>query len=155
MKNSGVNISAIFRGKCVDDGKWVRGYYVFRRKRHGCFGQTITELDRDAHYIITIRGDSYEVIPSTVSQYTGLKDSNDRLIFADDIFILNDIGWQQRYLVFFQEGAFCARIYNSPALSHLDNNGDEYFLGAFTEDNNRVEIIGNIHDNPELLDIKY
>jgi len=59
----------LYRGKCIETGKWVEGYYY---------------AECDCYYIIkncqikseTMRNIPYEVIPETVGQYTGLKDRN-------------------------------------------------------------------------------
>ena len=90
----------------------------------------------------------------TVGRYTGLCDKNGNKIFEGDIIsaITLDTGKEQRAVVCF--GNF------------IDENNDEEYIGfyiefdgiqttvtqlAMEECKNRIEVIGNIHDNPELL----
>ena len=95
-----------------------------------------------------------KVDPQSIGQYTGLTDKNGKKIFDGDIIsaIALDTGNEQRAVVCF--GNFID-----------ENNGDEYigffieFDGikttitqlAMEECKNRIEVIGNAHDNPELL----
>lgn len=144
----------LFRGKRVDNGEWVEGYY-YESKISGCFilSPKIKVRKKDGAVI----KDSFEVaevIPETVGQYTGLTDKNGKKIFDGDIIsaITLDTGKEQTAVVCF--GNFID-----------ENNGDEYigffieFDGikttitqlAMEECKNRIEVIGNIHDNLELL----
>lgn len=147
----------LFRGKRVDNGKWVEGNY-YESKISGCFilSPKIKVREKDGVVI----NDSFEVakvIPETVGQYTGLTDKNGKKIFDGDIIsaITLDTGNEQRAVVCF--GNFID-----------ENNGDEYigffidFDGvkttitqlAMEECKNRIEVIGNIYDNPELLKVE-
>lgn len=128
----------LFRGKRIDNGEWVYGYYVFRRKRRGAFGQTITELDFDTHYIVSIRGESFEVDPSSVGQYTGLTDKNGKEIFEGDI--VRDNNGQTYEMVFIEKYNCYYFVYKSSV-----------YAGIKPKD---IEVIGNIHDNPELLEVE-
>ncbi len=83
-----------------------------------------------------------EVIPETVGQYTGLTDKNGKKIFEGDIvkglFVFGEIS----SVVIFKYGSFGIE-WNIDEIKVLDP-----FLGLR---NIECEVIGNIHDNPELL----
>ena len=117
----------LFRGK-TELGRWIEGdllQYLGYGKVHivrHCLG-----------------AGGQEVIPETVGQYTGLTDKNGKKIFEGDIVTNHkgDIGrvtWYEEYCAFM--------IY-----SITENK--VYWL--FDNDFSLIEIIGNIHDNPELL----
>lgn len=111
------------------DGTWVYGYY---RDRIGC--PTISEFSfADADYI------DYEVDIKTLGQYTGLKDKNGEKIYEGDIleFEFCDIGKQFAIVEF-------TKKYASFILKPLAN-----FEFALISDG---KVIGNIYDNPELLE---
>ena len=78
-------------------------------------------------------GSSFEVVLETVGQYTGLTDKNGKKIFEGDIVkISNDEIFEVKY----EDGGFTAGL----------------FLGDW--DYGHVEVIGNIHDNPELMEVE-
>lgn len=132
----------LFRGKRIDNGEWVYGYYV-----------THSNVDRNIlHYIsaTTEKGMTfrkyYDVDPSTVGQYTGLT-ANGKKIFEGDIVKVekNDHDWHEHdpnsYSIFavdFDEGGYTA--------------GDYFLQNWLWFDGFHGEVIGNIYDNPELLD---
>lgn len=136
----------LFRGKRKDNGEWVEGNLV---NDNNLFNKNnATKMDP---YILTADGDDYdtwhcldyefgycEVIPETVGQYTGLKDKNDKMIFEGDI--IETYGgecyqgcWEYKFITI---------LYN---MTDYDSIIALYNLGF-------SEIIGNIHDNPELLE---
>lgn len=80
---------------------------------------------------------AYEVIPSTVGQYTGLKDKNGAKIFEGDItkHRSNYSGNDVVAVITYTDGCFLAMADKDSGFNISD----------------KLEVIGNIHDNPELL----
>ena len=117
----------IFRGKRIDDGEWVEGDLL-----HGyCRGENEPCIASQKHSC------TFDVIPETVGQYTGLKDKNGKRIFHGDI-----VTHFSNYLA--------KRINNAETNEDGSFMSGEAFLIDWVECGG-VEIIGNIHDNPELL----
>ena len=80
------------------------------------------------------------VIPETVGQYTGLTDKNGKKIFEGDIL---KGSWNTVLIVFYDDISASYRV-KTP----LGSEREISYYG----DQNHLEIIGNIHDNPELLE---
>jgi uncharacterized phage protein (TIGR01671 family) len=131
----------LFRGKRIDNGEWVYGHY----------GEYI-RFEKPISAISIPSDDSfmgnlcYDVDPSTVGQYTGLT-ANGKKIFEGDIVKVekNDHDWHEHdpnsYSIFavdFDEGGYTA--------------GDYFLQNWLWFDGFHGEVIGNIYDNPELLD---
>lgn len=115
-----------FRGRRVDNGEWVCGYYLKS-------ASTFIAVDDglvDGHF------DLYQVDPATVGQYTGLKDEKKCDLFKGDI--CKDCEGEL-FIVSFSDGAFKA--------NYLEGDKWDYLIDAI----NQCEVIGNIWDNPELL----
>lgn len=140
----------LFRGKRVDNGKWVEG-------------NLFVGDDGECEILIgtrTIRI-SYPVIPETVGQFTGLNDKNGRKIFEGDIVRTQEYydrpysakAKQKRhigvveYTVYKFVDGLC---YNVEWKVKIANYG-KYHCWAWSEFYD-CEVIGNIHDNPELLE---
>ena len=121
-----------FRGKRVDNGEWVYGYFT---KYSPVAKGSIIETDID----------DFQVIPETVGQFTGLTDKNGKEIYEGDIckVLYSSIGFQIDVMgvVYWGDWSMSYQIYLLP-------NQDEYKLADYKSD---IEVIGNIHDNPELL----
>lgn len=120
-----------FRGKRLDNGKWLVGDLIENQGRFFIYHATSETTIEDDYGRISIL--AVEVDPSTVGQYTGMKDKNGREIYEDDIVRCNEyIG-----KVIFESGMFARKVKNvSAPLSSL-------LLVT--------EVISNIHDNPQLL----
>ena len=124
----------LFRGKRVDDGKWVYGCYY--------------ELDMGKVMISTcIKREAYEVQHKTVGQFTGLTDKNGKKIFEGDIV--------RRFNSKKQEVMRYAVKWNTDCCMFVLICEDTY-LGEYDSDftvfyGEEFEIVGNVHDNPELM----
>ena len=130
----------LFRGKRVDNGKWVYGYY-FKATHHwhdnGIHEDWIATDSIQNGGWCNVRG-KYAVIPETVGQYTGLTE-NGKKIFEGDI--LNGL------LRLHPDRRIFQVIYEDNGFYFLDEDG----VGWHPDHIADYEVIGNIHDNPELL----
>ena len=136
----------LFRGKEVADGKWIEGFYS--AEEYNPYSGEVEHIPR-----IQIIGKcvSLGVIPETVGQYTGLTDKNGVRIFEGDIlkstikFIdCNDEGYSILHhdiedigIVEWRKDGFM--------IAHKSGTWARCFYGC------ENYVIGNIHDNPELL----
>ena len=117
-----------FRGK-TQDGEWVYGYYL----------PSIYE-DVD---IITVLEDfnlnqkNYAVLKETVGQFTGLTDKNGKEIYEGDI----ATDGENIYTVEFSMWSY-AFVW--------DKHGSQNNFHFEKDDNQEMELVGNIYDNPEL-----
>jgi len=137
-----------FRGKRVDNGEWIYGVPITDKATNDAYIITSTAGASLKSEINNMCATGFRVISNTVGQYTGLTDKNGTRLFEGDIVKITD----------FHTTAIAAVKYGSTKESTSwgwyfdDNDGHAYFLmsKAFCEDYNGI-IIGNIHDNPELL----
>ena len=149
----------LFRGKRLDNFAWETGSLV------------IVRMDcHDAQYYIADKMTGYHtpVDPSTVCQYTGLKDKNGKMIWEGDIVrytfdspddpTATDNGLKVRTgRIFWSDwrASFAVTAGRNGSAS-LNNDVARYVRGRqiyeYVRGANTVEVIGNIHDNPELLE---
>ena len=140
----------LFRGKCKDSGKWYEGYYVHLHKTTYCFKEDYDRNpDNDMHQIIFEEMMDWglpnqhfrvDVLPETVGQYTGLTDKNGKKIFEGDIVRL------YHFDGFEEIGAIG---WSNIDVRYKFASHDCFAYGIDVTD--VFEVIGNIHDNPELL----
>ena len=129
----------LFRGKRVDNGEWIQGDIV-QFPVHG----VVRIVEQEPSY------KDAEVDSDTVGQYTGLTDKNGKKIFEGDIIHLE---YSQVFFGGEYFGEYTAEVSYKEGCFITDgiNNGDEIETPLSGFDNDELEIIGNIHDNPELL----
>ena len=127
--------SIIFRAKRISDGKWVYGDLEVRRLDGRVFIHSYSE---DRKYYT-----QYEVVPDTIGQYTGLNDVDGREIYEGDI--IEGKKPVVKHLVYYKEDE--ARY--AAAIGGYKLNSCAIFQGWISHYDKVV--IGNIHDNPELL----
>ena len=139
----------LFRGKRLDNGEWVEGWYQPETTikhwdgRRETIGFTITYKVEEGFLEDTL------VDQSTVGQYTGLMDKNGKRIFEGDIVAQNWYDYDEPRDDSFGKVVFCE--YDC-SFSVMDVNKDGFMpLGRCGSYHWEVEVIGNIHDNPEML----
>ena len=139
----------IFRGKRADNGEWIEGSLL-----------GIDWCDKPSTYSIapnTPVSVFYSVIPETVGQYTGLTDKNGVRIFEGDILdVSSDVAYGGvavhrlgYFVVEFHNGCFMKSALDDPQLSFFDNAKRKGLYHFISTDIHKI--VGNIHDNPELL----
>ena len=92
----------------------------------------------------------HEVIPETVGQFTGLTDKNGKKIFEDDIIACKNYDEELVVEGVVRYGKFNCSCCDGVYGWYIDG-GDIRKLDGWMVDDSNTEVIGNIHDNPELL----
>ena len=124
----------LFRAKRIDNDEWTYGFYgeVFNLR-----GEVLPAIRQKNDYWRAI-------IPKSLSQYTGLKDRNGKKIFEGDIVEFKDKNYSKslnyRRIVTFGNGCFLLKNIKTGVHTNFNMYQCEYC------------VIGNIHDNPELLE---
>ena len=138
----------LFRGKRMDNGKWVEGWYCPKKTGHYEGDRFVEEVQSIIIASMTGGGYQYAVVdPRTVCQHTGLTDKNGKQIFEGDIIRYNDevIGKEKVDEVEYNEthAAFCRLHKSKMGLQYL-------WLDEVVA--NKSEVVGNIFDNPDFLE---
>ena len=127
----------LFKAKRLDNGEWVEG-------------DLIHSFDGENRFAISNAAGLYEIVPYTICQYTGLTDKNGNKIWENDVCYYDDID-------------VCVVRFGE-----YDNNTGHKHVGFYTAwrkykymfrsdigfwvKERELEVIGNIFDNPELLE---
>lgn len=129
----------LFRGKRLDNGEWVYGLLC----RVGDTYANIRRMDTEV---------LYSVLTNTIGQFTGLTDKNGKKIFEGDVLNVHD------QIPMFDGYNTDEIIYNgkvmyikNQGMYVCEGNNDGNALCALNLD--ECEVIGNIHDNPEMLEV--
>jgi len=138
-----------FRGKRIDVGEWVYGNLCLN-----ILGNLGIQEIVGSHKFKLFR----EITPETVGQYIGLKDKNRVKIYVGDIvkFGLNT------YQIIFECGGFCLLDKDGDMIKKIGGINDhcysifDLFLECCWENDSAydIEIIGNIHDNLNLMGVR-
>ena len=122
----------LFRAKRKDNGEWTECFLL--KRWDGLWIFTIDEKFADI------------IIPSTLCQCTGRKDKNGKLIYENDIMV-----------AYYDEenpehGTYVMVVLREYGWVTVENNSDDLCpLDDFTI--NHFYVVGNIFDNPELLEV--
>ena len=148
-----MNREILFKAKRKDDGEWVEGYYLPGMKLPGYDGKN--------DFIVMSDGDYFAINSDTLCQYTGLTGKDGKKIWENDILrysydydgspFLKD-GEEIKYRV---GAVFWSEWRGSWAVCGRGNkkctNNDVF---KYNRNPNRTKVIGNIFDNPELLEVE-
>ena len=133
----------LFKAKRIDNGEWVQGYlYGIWEKRYILWGMT-NDIP-----------DMIEVEPSTICQCTGLRDKNGQKIWENDIVKkefytdYDNCANSEEYIgiVKITDCAWVIETIRDKCTRPI------FETMSYSEDVKHFEIIGNVFDNPELLE---
>lgn len=121
-----------FRAQSAYSKEWVYGYFC---------------KDYANYYIVSLDGtDTWNIDPESVGQFTGLTDKNGKEIYEGDIYLCNG----KKAEIVFYNGCFCVKA--GANFSPLNFDCEEDYSDIIVDDFvSTIEIIGNVHENPELL----
>lgn len=143
-----MNRENLFKAKRKDNGEWVEGYYVYCRKRHyilPVLNKAIGFDEREDKWI--------EIDIDTLCQYTGLTDKNGKKIWENDIikclkrkegYDIYKVVWRKWYADFGVE----------PIKPKYEAQYPIGLSDGATLHGRDYKVIGNIFDNPDLLEVK-
>ena len=146
----------LFRGKRVDNGEWVYGL-LWKKRPNNSRDIFISFYDDDNDSTKEER-----VFDLTIGQYTGLKDKNGKKIFEGDIVKF------QRYVnasTDYDVGVIRFGNYKQfDNFKNIKHKHQGFYIEWFKDDiaknmkkrsidYENLEVIGNVHDNPELLEV--
>ena len=131
----------LFRGKRIDNGEWVEEHYL----------RKYDLLEKEVHFIFqTDKHNTWrcvEIVPETLCQFTGLCDKNVNRIWENDI-----VNYNGKYASI-KFGMYCSSSgYGNYNLGfYVDFPGETLYRKELGYWHEKVEVVGNIFDNPELL----
>ena len=152
----------LFRGKRCDNGEWVQGFYVradHHWHKHGIHKDWIA-LGASANGGWFALHNKYAVKAETVGQYTGLTDKNGKKIFEGDVVkavIVRDLGGGKETrtetgIIGYDKIGMIGLIAKYAGIIPVWSDFFQELTLSGCINDFWFEIIGNIHDNPELLE---
>lgn len=153
-----------FRGKRIDNGEWIKGGLVVRNYK----GRRKIYYIIDEGFVSPEYAFFQEVHPESVGQFTGLLDKNKVEIYGEDIVkaMHQEQGgrnpYERKERVYFNRGGFelfsraMSGFYVENDMKTIKNcmwvSPGHYTVPTIYYEIINFEVIGNIHDNPELLE---
>ena len=131
----------LFRGKRTDSGEWIEGDVLQTRYHGGHIEYQIMPQ--------TPVSSAYPVLPETIGQYTGLTDKNGKKIFEGDICKFKRFNDVHIGKVVFNVTTTSFIMWYQPIVGAYGEKATQKMLLSACDN---IEIIGNIHDNPELME---
>ena len=133
----------LFKAERIDNGEWVEGYYTeYNGKTFIGINISIYSDIFEVFYIPLIRW--FEVDPKTICQFTGLCDKNGKKIWENDILMAH---LDESYP---EDATYETVEWNVAGwVGHETGSIGRQYLDKF--DLEHYEVVGNIFDNPELL----
>lgn len=155
----------LFRGKDPETGVWHEGQYIHLHKTTYCFsGSEERDAENEIHQIVFEQMTDWnlpnrhlrvDVLPETVGEFTGIKDKNGKRIFEGDLLESqiseNPEDWKI-WKVGFEDGTFTFESVRKSVKSRRKYRHELNMLCADEVKFYGLVLIGNIHDNPELLE---
>ena len=151
-----MNREILFKAKRIDNGEWVEGQYAY-------ITNPLTEDGKPIKHLICNGTNIFNdlIDPDTLCQYTGLTDKNGRKIWENDILK----GYQYPYMYDGNDNYYAEVTWfeNCPSFGIYTLKNPKSNVCGISEGNTEFmeswisedwEIIGNIFDNPELLEVR-
>lgn len=134
----------LYRAKRIDNGEWLYGDLLHGNSGVCYICSQYTELDD------FIQAHAFEVDPSTICQCTGQPDKNKKLIYEGDI-ISTPVG---DATVKFGESEHNGLIHYGTHIRFINGDDDDTYRHDFGWWYAKSRVLGNIFDNPELLEVE-
>ncbi|BFK56843.1 YopX family protein [Ruminococcus bicirculans (ex Wegman et al. 2014)] len=137
----------LFRGKRTDNGEWVQGFYVCKKRPYfkdkgvnleHIICDNVEVEDNDYKQFVDTIMTTYMVNPETIGQYTGCTDKNGNKIFEGDI-VWDNYEEERGVVQWDNDMAKFIIIYSTFTVDFDNVYGEE------------LQIDGNVYDNAELI----
>lgn len=137
----------LFRGKRIDNGQWVEGFPLRKETPDlHCYIISAFETERCAETIGISGSEMCEVYPESIGQYTNVLDDNRTRIFEGDIIeATHNKNFLHTSYIKFDNGTYWCELISGSDIDDTESLNDQCLDFGLT-------VIGNIYDNPELLE---